>query len=141
MLTVRHVTSDDLPTLFQYWCDLETLRSSLYRTSVPMLNQQAWTSSNRHSMGWVVEASNVVGSLLYERLGGVAFVRHLLVDLHTTQTRAIGAALWREAVSAWREMGIKQVEACAEARLPVEEAFWYACGARQVEGRYVVRLC
>lgn len=141
MLTVRHVTLDDLPTLFQYWCDLETLRSSLYRASAPMLDQEVWTLSNRHTVGWVVEASSVVGGLLYEQQGGVAFVRHLLVDLHTTQTRAVGAALWREAVSAWREMSVYQVEACAEARLPVEEAFWRACGARQIEGRYVVQLC
>ncbi|PMB48290.1 hypothetical protein CEN41_01790 [Fischerella thermalis CCMEE 5330] len=141
MVRVRQITLDDLYDLYQYWCDLEVLRSGLYRTPPPTYPLDEWLAATSAMSGWVAEAYVVIAGLLYVQVGAVASVQHLVVDIHHAEPQALGAALWRVAVAAWREGGVCQVEASAKQRLPVEDAFWRACGAETIEGRYVVRLC
>jgi hypothetical protein len=141
MLKVRQITPDDLYDLYQYWCDLEVLRSGLYHTHAPSCPRDEWVAAASAMSGWAVEACVVIAGLLYVRVGAVASVQHLVVDIHYPQLQGLGAALWQVAVAEWRAAGVCQVEAGAKRRLPVEDAFWRACGAETVEGRYKVSLC
>lgn len=141
MVKVRQITPDDLCDLYPYWRDLEVLRSSLYRTPAPHCPQDEWLAETSGMSGWVAEACVVIAGLLYVQAGTIASVKHLVVDMHHAAQQALGAALWRVAAAEWRGRGVCQVEASAKLRLPVEDAFWRACGAEAVEGRYVVRLC
>lgn len=141
MIKVRQITPDDLYDLYQYWCDLEVLRSGLYRTPTPRCPRDEWLAAASAMSGWAAEVNVVIAGLLYVQMGAVASVHHLVVDIHHVQPQALGAALWKAAVAEWRAAGVRQVEASAKRRLPVEDAFWRACGAETVEGRYVVSLC
>ncbi|MFQ3646109.1 MAG: hypothetical protein SNJ54_06645 [Anaerolineae bacterium] len=141
MVKVRQITPDDLHALYLYWCDLEVLRSGLYRTPTPSCPRDEWLAATSSMSGWVAEEHVVMAGLLYTQAGANAAVQHLVVDIHHAQSRALGAALWQAAVAAWRAAGVCQVQANAKQRLPVEDAFWRACGAETVEGRYVVSLC
>jgi len=141
VLTARRVTPADLPVLFEYWYALEILRSSLCGLPAPDVQPEAWVVSCQALMGFVTDTVPIVGGLLYSQTAALARVEHLLVDIHTPQAQAVGRTLWQAALPVWRAAGVCSVEASAQARLPVEQAFWFACGASQVERSYVVRLC
>lgn len=141
MLAARRVTPADLSVLFEHWYALEALRSSLYRLPAPDARPEAWLTACQSLVGFVTDTAPILGGLLYKQAEGWVHVEHLLVDIHTPQTQAVGRVLWQAALSAWQLTGVCCVQADARARLPVEEAFWRACGASKVERSYVVRLC
>lgn len=137
---MRPLAQHDLTVLFAFWYDLEVLRAGVFASAPPDDQPEAWIQRYTGVDGWVIEADSIVGGLLYQPARPCVTVEQLIVDIHT-QHRAVAAKLWQTALAAWHEQGCCCVRASAVRRLPVEQAFWRACGATLDGKEYEVSLC
>lgn len=142
-LTIRTLHGSDFVTLHEYWYDLEVMRAQLYQLPPPLYDRDLWVADQRRShydTALVCVAVGVVGALTAIQHPPAVQVTGLWIDLHTPQQKAIGAALWQQAVREWRQQQIRAIVTVATHRLPVERAFWLAQGAVQEQQEFKIIL-
>lgn len=141
MLAVRRFVQSDLTPLFSFWYDLEVLRAGLFSSPAPAYDLDVWIQRCAELEGFVVVDGDILGALLFHMEPPCAIVDELVVDIHASHSRALASPLWQAAVETWINGGCCCVRAAAQRRLPVEKAFWQACGANVDGKEYWVRLC
>jgi hypothetical protein len=145
-MQVTALTSASLPSLFEFWYDLEVLRAQLFRLPSPALDAHGWVNVQTawlmqdNAVGLMCDDGEILGAIGVTLQQDTAQVCLFVVDLHTPHRRAVGKILWDALKSNLQSRLVKRIRASAKHQLPIEAAFWQANRATKTDTYWEVLL-
>ena len=145
-MQVVPLSSAYMPTLFEFWYDLEVLRAQLFRLADPSYDREGWYKlqearlAQATTLGMMCVDEEILGAIAVTLSAPLAHVQLFVVDLHTPERRAVGTVLWNALRDTLLTRSVTHLQADARHNLPIEEAFWRAQKATRTDIYWEVNL-